>query len=162
MDRRLIRCGAVCRLDRSAPTIVSEAQKCSRNRSKNVVVSGFPTALKATTSAVITNASTLPSDRKEGQLLLRCDYIPPPPPVVVDSRRLPPPPGPDIWFLYPSSSITGAVWEGRTEFFLGGIRKSIVREDRSGVMCDQRRVKSGKKPAAGLNHFLPILRKPRM
>jgi hypothetical protein len=63
---------------------------------------------------------------------------------------------------YPSSSLKGAVWKGRTEFFLGGIRKSIVTEGKSEVMCDPQRMKSGKKPAAGRNHFLPILRKPPM
>jgi hypothetical protein len=29
-------------------------------------------------------------------------------------------------------------------------------------MCDPQRMKSGKKPAAGRNHFLLILRKPPM
>jgi hypothetical protein len=29
-------------------------------------------------------------------------------------------------------------------------------------MCDLRRMKSGKKPAVGLDPFLPILRKPPM
>src|SRR5580692_9949963 len=61
------------------------------------------------------------------------------------ARSLPPPPGPDIWFLYPSSPLKGAVWESRREFFPGGIEKSIVREGEFGMMCDLRRMKSGKK-----------------
>jgi hypothetical protein len=60
----------------------------------------------------------------------------------------------------PSSLLKGAVWEGQTEFFLGGIKKSIVRVGKSGLMCDLQRMKSGKKHAAGRMRFLPIPRKP--
>jgi hypothetical protein len=62
--------------------------------------------------------------------------------------------------LYPSSSLKGAVWEGRTEFLLGGIEKSIVREGQFGMMCDLQRMKCGKKRAAGRRRFLPTLHKP--
>ena len=68
----------------------------------------------------------LPSDRKAGQLLVPRDDIPPPPPVLVTlgvcRLRL----ARICSSSYPSSSLKGAVWEGRREFFLGGIRKSIV------------------------------------
>ena len=164
MDGRLTRRSAVCRRDWSGRTIVPRTHKCLRTRSKSGVLSGFPTALEPTLPRCLpgTNASALRSDRKAGQFLLRHDDIPPPPPIVVALGvcRL------RLARIYvsscPSSSIKGAVWEGRREFFLGGIRKSIVREDRLGVMCDQRRIKSGKKPAVGRNHFLPILRRPPM
>lgn len=162
MHGRLIRSGTVCRRDWSAHRIVSEDQKCFRTRSKSVGLSGFPTAAGATLprSFPVTNASPLPSDRKAGPLLMPRNDIPPPPPVVVAlgvcRLRL----ARICSSSYPSSSLKGAVWEGRREFFLGGIRKSIVREGPFAMMCDLRRMKSGKKPAAGRNHFLPILQKP--
>ena len=164
MDGRLIRWSAVCRRDWSGRRIVPSAQKCFRTRSKSGVLSGFPTALEPTLPRSLpgTNHSTLRSDRKAGQFLLRHDDVPRPPPIVVALGvcRL------RLARIYvsscPSSSLKGAVWEGRTEFFLGGIRKSIVREGKSGTMCDVRRMKSGKKLAAGLDHFLSILRKPPM
>jgi hypothetical protein len=34
-----------------------------------------------------------------------------------------------------------------------------VREGQFGMMCDLQRMKSGKKHAAGLRHFLPTLHK---
>ena len=161
MGGQLGRSAAVCGRKWGARTIVPGIQKCSRITSESGVLSGFPTALEPTLPRSLpgTNAGTLRSDRKAGQFLLQRDDIPPPPPVCRRARSLPPPPGPDVVSSCPSSSIQGAVWEGRTEFFLGGIRKSIVREDRSGVMCDQRRIKSGKKPAVGLKHFLQTLHK---
>ena len=160
MDGRLIRRSAVCRRGWTGRRIVPGAQKCFRTRSKSDVLSGFPTALQPTLlpSFPGTNTGTEPSGLRVNQPPLPRDDIPPPP-LVVSLRvcRL------RLARIHvsscPSSSIEGAVWEGRTEFFPGGIRKSIVREGKSGTMCDVRHMKSGRKPAVGLYHFLSILRK---
>jgi hypothetical protein len=163
MDGRLICSSAVCRRDWSARRIVPGAQKSFRTRSKSVVLSGFPTALQSTLRrlALGTTASTLLSEQEAGQLLLSRNDIPPPCIVgALEVCRL------RLARIYgsscPSSSLKGALREGLTEFFLGGIKKSIVTEGKSGVMCDLQRMKSGKKLADGLNRFLPILRKPPM
>ena len=131
---------------------------------KNIVLSGFPTGLEQALRRLSLgiNARPLSSDRRPGSLPLPRDDIPPPPPVVISlgvcRLRL----ARIYGSSYPSSSLKGAVWEGRREFFLGGIRKSTATEGKSDVMCDLRRMKSGRKPAAGRNRFLPILRKPPM
>jgi hypothetical protein len=84
MGERLICSSAVCRRDRSARRIALGDQKCCRTRSKSGVLSGFPTALEPTLRrfSLVTNLSTLPSDRKAGQLLVPRDDIPPPSVVV--------------------------------------------------------------------------------
>ena len=128
MDGRLIRSSAVCRRNWGVHTILPGIQKCSRTTSGSVVLSGFPTALEPTLPRLSFGQTlvTLPSDRKAGQLLLSPDDIPPPAPVVVAigvcRLRL----ARIYGSSFPSSLLKGAVWEGRTEFFLGGIRKSIV------------------------------------
>ena len=163
----LSRSNAVCRPGWAFRVIALGAQKSPQLVLRKVVLSGFPIALEPTLPPPLhgTNARTLPSDRKAGQLLLPRDDIPPPPPVALALEvcrlrlaRI----GPDIWFLLHSSSLKGAVWEDRREFFSGGIRKSTATEGKSDVMCDLQRMKSGKKPAAGRNRFLQILHKPPM
>lgn len=163
MDGRLNCSRATCRRNWSARRIVPGAQKSFRTRSKSVVLSGFPTALQSALRRLTlgTTTSTLQSEQKAGQLLLSHNDIPPP--VVaaaLEVCRL------RLARIYdsscPSSSLKGAVWKDRTEFFLGGTRKSIVQEGESVAMCDRRRMKSGRKPVVALNPFLPILRKPPM
>jgi len=85
MDGRLVRGSAECRRDWSGRRIVPATQKCFRTGLKIDVLSGFPTALDPTLprSSRGTNASTLRSDRKAAQFLLRLDDLPPPPPFVV-------------------------------------------------------------------------------
>ena len=160
----LSRSKAICTRNWGFRIIVPGSQKSPQIVLKNVVMSGFPTALEPALRRLSlgTHASPQPSDRKAGPLLVPRVDIPRPPPVVVvlgvcclRLARI-------YGSSYPSSSLKGAVWEGRTEFFLGGIKKSIVREGSFVMMCDLQRMKSGKKPAAGLNHFSPILRKPPM
>jgi hypothetical protein len=163
MEEQLSRSSAVCRRDRGFRAIVPGVQKSAQARLKNVVVSGLPTAVEASLLRLLpgAHASALPSDFRASQLPLPRDDIPPHPPVValgVCRLRLA-----RMWFpLALRLHSKDAAWEGRTEFSLGGIKKSIARVGKSGVMCDLRRMKCGKKPAVGLNHFLPILHKPPM
>jgi DNA-directed RNA polymerase specialized sigma24 family protein len=97
----LSRSRTFCRRDWGFRVIVLGAQKRPQIVLKNVVMSGFPTAVESTLPPSLpgTNDGVLPSDRKAGQILLPRDDIRPPPPVVFALGSLPPPPGPDRWFL---------------------------------------------------------------
>ena len=166
----LSRSNAVCRRDWAFRAIVLGAQKSPQIGLRKVVLSGFPTALEPTPPPSLreANAGALPPYRRTSRLPLPRDEIPQQPPVVVCARsfrlRLARRYGSSYSYSYSYSSslLKGAVWEGRTEFFLGGIEKSIAREGQFGVMCVLQHMKSGKKPAVGLDHFLPIPRKPPM
>ena len=159
----LSRSRAGCRQHWGFCVIVLGAQKSLQIGLRKVVLSGFPTALEPTLPPSFSgaNAGALPPYRRASRLPLPRDDIRPPPLVAalgVCRLRL----ARIYGSSYPSPSFKGAVWEGRTEFFLGGIRKSIVRACSFGMMCALQRMKSGNKLAVGLNHFLPILRKPPM